>query len=128
MNYELWILGLHLFVTLWIFIIHNSKFIILLYMKSIFIAYDQAYQEKILFTLDHFNCRGFSMFPQIQGRGSKTGEPHYGSHAWPSMCSAILTVVRDEQVDPLLEELHRIDKETERLGLRAFVWNVEKTI
>ena len=31
-------------------------------MKSIFIAYDQAYQEKILFTLDHFNCRGFSMF------------------------------------------------------------------
>ena len=97
-------------------------------MKSVFIAYDQAYQEKILFTLDHFNCRGFSMFPQIQGRGSKTGEPHYGSHAWPSMCSAILTVVRDEQVDPLLEELHRIDKETERLGLRAFVWDVEKSI
>ena len=97
-------------------------------MKSIFIAFDQAYQEKILFTLDHFNCRGFSMFPQVQGRGSKTGEPHYGSHAWPSMCSAILTVVRDEQVDPLLEELHRIDKETERLGLRAFVWDVEKTI
>ena len=97
-------------------------------MKSIFIAYDQAYQEKILFTLDHFNCRGFSMFPQIQGRGSKTGEPHYGSHAWPSMCSAILTVVRDEQVDPLLEELHRIDMQTERLGLRAFVWDVEKSI
>ena len=101
---------------------------ILQHMKSVFIAYDQAYQEKILFTLDHFNCRGFSMFPQIQGRGSKTGEPHYGSHAWPSMCSAILTVVRDEQVDPLLEELHRIDKQTERLGLRAFVWDVEKSI
>ena len=106
---------------------HKSK-IINQQMKSIFIAYDQAYQEKILFTLDHFNCRGFSMFPQIQGRGSKTGEPHYGSHAWPSMCSAILTVVRDEQVDPLLAELHRIDKETERLGLRAFVWDVEKSI
>ena len=97
-------------------------------MKSIFIAYDQASQEKIISTLDHFNCRGFSMFPQIQGRGSKTGEPHYGSHAWPSMCSAILTVVRDEQVDPLLEELHRIDMQTERLGLRACVWDVEKSI
>ena len=97
-------------------------------MKSVFIAYDQADQEKILCTLDHFNCRGFSMFPQVQGRGSKTGEPHYGSHAWPSMCSAILTVVRDEQVDPLLEELHRIDMQTERLGLRAFVWDVEKSI
>jgi hypothetical protein len=44
------------------------------------------------------------------------------------MCSAILTVVRDEQVDSLLDELHRMDKETERLGLRAFVWDVEKTI
>jgi hypothetical protein len=97
-------------------------------MKSIFIAYDQAYQEKILFTLDHFNCRGFSMFPQIQGRGSKTGEPHYGSHAWPSMCSAIMTVVDDAKVDALLEELHAIDVETEMLGLRAFVWNIEKTI
>ena len=108
------------------FSIQNSKLFI--YMKSVFIAYDQAYQEKILFTLDHLNCRGFSMFPQVQGRGSKTGEPHYGSHAWPSMCSAVLTVVRDEQVDPLLAELHRIDKETERLGLRAFVWDVEKSI
>ena len=28
----------------------------------------------------------------MQGRGSKTGEPHYGSHAWPSMCSAIITL------------------------------------
>ncbi len=34
-------------------------------MKSVFIAYDQAYQEKILFTLVHFNCRGLSMFLQI---------------------------------------------------------------
>ena len=25
---------------------------------------------------------------QLQGRGSVKGEPHYGSHAWPSMCSA----------------------------------------
>ena len=97
-------------------------------MKSVFISYDQAFHERIIRTLDRLNCRGFSYFQQVQGRGSKTGEPHYGSHAWPSMCSAIITVVRDEQVDPLLEELHRIDKETERLGLRAFVWDVEKSI
>ena len=60
--------------------------------------------------------------------GSKTGEPHYGSHAWPSMCSAVLTMVEDERVDPLLEVLHNMDKQTEQLGLRAFVWNIEKTI
>ena len=97
-------------------------------MKSVFIAFDQAYYERILATLDRQNCRGFTYLEQVQGRGSKTGEPHYGSHAWPSMCSAIITVVRDEQVDPLLEALHGMDKETEMLGLRAFVWNIEKSI
>ncbi len=97
-------------------------------MKAVFITFDQAYYERILSTLDRLNCRGFSYFEQMQGRGTNTGDPHYGSHAWPSMCSSIITVVRDEQVDPLLEKLHEMDKATEMLGLRAFVWNVEKTI
>lgn len=92
------------------------------------ITYDQAFQEKLVDLLTRMNCRGFSCFPQVQGRGSKTGEPHFGTHAWPSMCSAIITVVDDAKVDGLLEKLHEMDKETEMLGLRAFVWNVEKTI
>lgn len=97
-------------------------------MKAVFITFDQAYYERILSVLDHQNCRGFTYFEQVQGRGSKTGDPHYGSHAWPSMCSAIVTIVHDEQVDSLLDVLHNMDKATEMLGLRAFVWNVEKTI
>lgn len=97
-------------------------------MKSVFIAFDQAYYERIIAVLDRLNCRGFSYFQQVQGRGSKTGEPHYGSHAWPSMCSAIITIVEDERVEPLLQALHEMDKQTEQLGLRAFVWNIEETI
>ncbi len=68
------------------------------------------------------------MVEQLQGRGSKTGIPHYGSHAWPSMCSGIIAIVEDGIVDLLLERLHEMDKATEKLGLRAFVWNVERTI
>ena len=97
-------------------------------MKSVMITFDQAFYERIIETLDRMNCRGFTYWQQVQGRGSKTGEPHYGSHAWPSMCSAIMTVVDDAKVDPLLEVLHAMDQETEMLGLREFVWNVEKTI
>ena len=97
-------------------------------MKSVMITFDQAFYERIIETLDRMNCRGVTYWQQVQGRGSKTGEPHYGSHAWPSMCSAIMTVVDDAKVDPLLEVLHAMDQETEMLGLRAFVWNVEKTI
>ena len=97
-------------------------------MKSVMITFDQAFYERIIETLDRMNCRGFTYWQQVQGRGSKTGEPHYGSHAWPSMCSAIMTLVDDAKVDRLVEVLHAMDQETEMLGLRAFVWNVEKTI
>lgn len=97
-------------------------------MKSVMITFDQAFYERIIATLDRLNCRGFSYWQQVQGRGSKTGEPHFGSHAWPSMCSAIMTVVDDARVEPLLKALHAMDKETEMLGLRAFVWNIEQTI
>lgn len=97
-------------------------------MKSILITFDQAYYERIVSLLDRMNCRGFTHWERVQGRGSKTGEPHFGSHAWPSMCSAILTVVEDHRVDPLLDALHAMDLQTEQLGLRAFVWNVERSI
>lgn len=95
-------------------------------MKSIFITFDISHKDAIIELLSHNNCRGFSFFDQMQGRGSKTGEPHYGSHAWPSMCGSIITIVEDKSVDNILAEIKALDEETPQLGLRAFVWNVEK--
>ena len=97
-------------------------------MKSIFIAFDQAHYEKIVDILTRSNCRGYTSFSDVQGRGSHDGEPHYGSHAWPGLASAIITVVEDHQVDPLLARLKKLDEDRPMLGLRAFVWNVEKSI
>lgn len=97
-------------------------------MKAIMISFDQAHYDNVLSVLDRSNARGFTMMPTTQGRGSKTGDPHYGSHAWPSICSTIITIVEDGQADLLMERLHAIDKESEMLGLRAFQWTVEKTI
>ncbi len=94
-------------------------------MKSILITFDQAYYERIVATLDKNNSRGFTYMEQVQGRGTKTGEPHYGSHAWPSMCSAIISIVEDHRVKPILEQLREMDEATPKLGLRAFVWNIE---
>ena len=97
-------------------------------MKSVLITFDQAYFERIIALLDRLSCRGFTYLERVQGRGSKAGDPHFGSHAWPSMCSAIITVVDDKKVDPLLDALHKMDMQTEQLGLRAFVTNVERSI
>jgi len=97
-------------------------------MKSILITFDQAHYDNILIILDRMNCRGFTFIDRIQGRGSKNGEPHYGNHAWPSLNAAIITIVDDDKVDNLLEILHKLDESKDKLGLRAFVWSIEKTI
>ncbi len=97
-------------------------------MKSVFIAFDQAHHDAIIRILDKTSCRGFTSFGNVEGRGTSTGDPHYGSHAWPSLASAILTIVDDDKVDLLLHRLRVLDEEKPMLGLRAFVWNVEQTI
>lgn len=97
-------------------------------MKAIFIAFDQAYYNRITDMLLKSNCRGFTAWQEVQGRGTNTGDPHYGTHAWPSMAAAIITVVEDENVQPVLDKLHQMDVDTPKLGLRAFVWNIEQAI
>ena len=97
-------------------------------MKAVLITFDQAHYDNVLAILDRLNCRGFTRVERVQGRGSKTGDPHYGSHAWPAMGSAVITMVEDGVVDSLLKALDRLDKSDEMLGLRAFVWNIEKAI
>ncbi len=97
-------------------------------MKAVFISYDQAHHESIIEILDKTSCRGFTAFGNVQGRGSKSGEPHYGTHAWPSLASALITFVPDDRVELLLSRLKNLDDNRPLLGLRAFVWDVEKTI
>ncbi|MDH6304794.1 nitrogen regulatory protein PII [Parabacteroides sp. PF5-5] len=97
-------------------------------MKAVFISFNQAYYEMIIAIMDRNNIRGFTYWDEVHGRGSKTGEPHYGSHAWPTLNSAILAIVEDRQVSNFLDLLNKLDKQTEAQGLRAFVWNVEQTI
>lgn len=97
-------------------------------MQAIFIAFDQAHYESILDVLEKTSCRGFTSFGETQGKGSKTGVPHYGSHAWPSLGGAILTIVEDDKVNSLLEKLKTLDKNKPLLGLRAFVWEITRTI
>ncbi|MDE5655879.1 MAG: hypothetical protein K2I19_02225 [Muribaculaceae bacterium] len=97
-------------------------------MKAVFITFDQAHYERIIDILDRQNCRGFTAWPQVSGRGSRDGEPHYGSHAWPSLAQAIMTVVEDSRLQPLLDRLKALDDERPKLGLRAFVLPVEQAI
>lgn len=97
-------------------------------MKAIFIAFNQASYEMILQIMDREQIRGFTYWEEVAGRGSKTGEPHYGSHAWPTMNGAILAMVEEKKVERFMKLLHKFDTQSEMQGLRAFVLNVEQSI
>ena len=94
-------------------------------MKAVFIAYNQALTEAVNSILDRHHIRGYTQWADAQGRGTYDGEPHFGSHTWPAMNSAILAIMEEERVEPLLESLKKLDAKAEQQGLRAFVWNIE---
>ncbi len=73
-----------------------------------------------------FGVRGYTMWQEISGRGSRDGEPHEGSHAWPAMNNAMFVAVEDDKVDKILDHIRQRDIDTPDLGLRAFVWDIEK--
>mgnify|MGYP002869345899 CR=1 FL=1 len=95
-------------------------------MKAIFIIYNQAYYDEIADILNDNGVRGFTEWDEIKGHGSDTGEPHFGTHAWPTLNNAILSIVDDDRVEGILNELRKRDEGTPELGLRAFVWAIEK--
>lgn len=92
------------------------------------IIFNQALTEKVEYMLDKLEVRGFTQWEGLQGRGSVDGDPHYGTHTWPEINSATIAVVEDEKVDVLLEKIRKIDEINKEVGIRAFVWNIEKAV
>lgn len=97
-------------------------------MKAVFISYNQAHEDDVLRTMRELDVRGYTGWPSVVGAGQRGGEPHLGSHAWPTLNGAMLTVVDDDAVGSLLDRLRRLDETSPQLGLRAFTWAVEQAI
>jgi nitrogen regulatory protein PII len=98
------------------------------HMKSVMIIFNQASSERVEFIFDRLKIRGFTWWSEVRGRGSETGDPRMGTHTWPELNSAAMAVVPDDKVEELLECLRKLDAINEEVGVRAFVWNVEKAI
>ena len=97
-------------------------------MKAVFMSCNQSMYEDILSLMDEMNLRGFTGWEELIGRGSKDGEPHLGSHAWPGMNSALIAAMEDEQAAEFLKRIKKIDDENPEQGIRAFAWNVSDMI
>ncbi|KIO44413.1 MULTISPECIES: PG0541 family transporter-associated protein [Porphyromonadaceae] len=96
-------------------------------MKAVFISYNQALTERVDYLLDQLQVRGWTQFPLVNGRGTNTGEPRMGTHTWPEMNSAILTIVEDHKVPLILKYVEKLDNVNRENGIRAFVWDITQT-
>jgi hypothetical protein len=97
-------------------------------MKAVLITYNQSLTEEVQEILDDLSIRGYTQWTDIKGRGTAEGDPHEGTHTWPELNNAHLTVIEDGRIPALLEKLQSLNKEVEKQGLRAFVWNIESAI
>lgn len=97
-------------------------------MKSVMIFYAQSLTVEVLNVLNSLSIRGYSKWEDVFGRGSYDGEPHLGSHAWPSKNSSIMAVVEESKVKPLFDRLRELDNRTSMQGLRAYSWNIEEEL
>jgi hypothetical protein len=94
-------------------------------MKAVFISFYQAFYDELIEIFDNLEIRGYTYWDIVKGRGSFDGEPHYGTHTWPTMNGAILTFIEDNKLQPLMDEIKRLDDSAPQQGIRAFVMPAE---
>jgi len=97
-------------------------------MKAVLIVYNHGITEEIEEALENLHIRGFTRFLNVHGQGTEKGEPHLGTHIWPSQNAVVLTVIDDKLVDPLLESVRAINREAEEQGIHAYVFAIEKMV
>lgn len=97
-------------------------------MKAIFVSYNQALTERVMFILDKCLARGYTKWDTVHGRGSIDGDPRLGSHAWPELNSAILTIVDDDRVEAIVKSFRMLNENTPEQGLRVFTWSVDNAV
>ncbi|MDX9948187.1 MAG: hypothetical protein RBS38_12555 [Bacteroidales bacterium] len=97
-------------------------------MKAVMIIFNQAHTERIEYLFDKLGVKGYSLWENVQGRGSNTGVPHLGTHAWPEINKIALTMIDDDLVDDILAAVRKIDSINEEVGIRAFVWDIQQAV
>ena len=97
-------------------------------MKAVFMACNQSMYDAVLELMNDMGLRGFTGWEELMGCGSQTGEPHLGNHAWPTMNSALISVMEDEKAAEFLSRLRKLDEENPLQGIRAFTWKVDEMI
>ncbi|MCX7955313.1 MAG: hypothetical protein N3A01_09040 [Bacteroidales bacterium] len=92
-------------------------------MKAVLIIFNKVIIDQVLNILEINDIHAYTIWDTVKGKGLK-GDPHMGTHTWPELNSAILTVINKEKVDTLLKMIETLDKEKPKIGIKAYVFDV----
>jgi nitrogen regulatory protein PII len=97
-------------------------------MKAVFIVFSQTNTERVEYMLEQLEIRGYTFWSDVQGSGTQKGEPHRGTHTWPEMNSAMMVMVEDEKVIPIMQAVKKLSLRNDGVGIRAFAWTIEHSV
>ena len=97
-------------------------------MKAVFLSCNQSMYDAVIDIMKDMSIKGFTGWEELIGEGSNDGEPHLGNHAWPTMNSALISVMEDDKAAEFMQRLKQLDEENHKQGLRAFAWDVTASI
>ncbi len=100
-------------------------------MKLVLLVYNFIYDDPIRAIIERVKVPGFTEVPHVFGTG-ESGK-RFGTHAFPGHDTMIFTVIPDEQLDQVLDELARFkagltDRAKRHGGVKAFVLPVEQMV
>ena len=97
-------------------------------MKAVFLSCNQSMYDAVIDIMNEMSIKGFTGWEELIGRGSNDGEPHLGNHAWPTMNSALISVMEDDKAAEFMSRLKQVDEDNCKQGLRAFAWEITAAI
>ena len=100
-------------------------------MKLVLIIFNFIYDEPIRAIIERLRIPGFTEVPKVFGTG-ESGK-RFETHAFPGHDTMLLTVVPENQVPALLDEIAQFkrgltDRSKRHGGLKAYVLPVEQAI
>jgi len=100
-------------------------------MKLVLIVFNFIYDDSVRAIIERLGIPGFTEVPRVFGTG-ESGK-RFGTHAFPGHDTMLFTVLSEEQVALLLEQVRQFKAGlTERAkrhgGIKAFVLPVEQMV
>ena len=94
-------------------------------MLLMFIIYSNAVDDEIVEIIKK-NSEGYTKFSGVQGEGH--GEPHLGTHIWPSINNCIMTAIDNTKEEKIVNATKTLKEKFPGIGIQIFITNLAKAI